>query len=523
VALRLLLSAAVRAHRNAILLVAIALSLGAPLGFAAQQTQGTTKARAAAPAAPVKRLYSKTAKPLSNGAIVRIGGHRHVSQAAYRDLRNASIALMKVHPPDKSIYIGLGRDPAPFIAFLQEIGADALNFPASGGYFSASPEMDRHFEKLIPKKYRDGNKNLVLIDQTRSGKTHAAMMPLLRDYLKRKGHKVTVKAVAYNQGAISNTGLGIRVIDTTPFPEVYKFFYSPYEGVVSPFNRHVPGQNTVEQLTMRKQYDQFRAGVRKRIQRDAVLDRYLSAFVGSKAQPETRAKAWNVRRLYKGGLSDVGRGPLVTLGDPQNGHGAINSAEYDEIRWGAQKLLERHAPDEGRFYLGAGRGSSAIVAFMENLGAPVGYMPTDGLKAGRMSPEWSKIFTKNLAEAVPKEALKRGDTITVFHHGASAGADALKQVVQRYVRAAKSQSRVEVVTFSGTSTSYQNDGTSTILTRGRSALQRLNGNAFAPIAQYAYHPGEALPPSDYPKLKSAIQDRMQRDKELDDFLNAPEF
>ena len=481
----------------------------------------------AEPPPPVTRTYLKGAKRLPAHGLLRLGGYDHVSLAAYRDLRNASIALLRLHPPDQSVYIGLGRDPAPIIAFLQGIGADALNFPASGASFSESPSLDEHFARLIPKRFRQGSRNLVLIDQTSSGKTIHAIKPLLRDYLHRTGSAPSIKAVAFNEASGVTYGRsGITTISTKPFPEVHKFFYPPYEGVVSPFRRHSPGTNTLRQLTYRPEYDRFRAAVKKRITRDEALDRFLAGLLGRSLPPRTRAQAWGLRRPYRSELPTLGRGATVTVGDPQDAHGALGAAEYAELRWAATTLLARRTPDGGRFYLGAGRGASALVAFLENLGAPVSYVSTEGVhpseSSGRLTAAWNERFSRSLAEAIPAAVLRDGLRITIVQQGEGIDASALRRLVERFVAAAGSRSAVEIVSFRR-SKDEADDESVTISTRAMPALQRLGGTTFSPIASYAYHPQEKLPPSDYPRMKKALQERMRRDRTLDRFLAQPEL
>jgi hypothetical protein len=507
----------------------------------------------AAGTAPVARRYDPNKAKIADGPIVhlQVGQQRydHVSLQQYKDLRNASIALMKKYPPDQHVYVGLGRDPAPFIAFLQEIGAEAHNFPASGQGHAASALLDRHFQQLIPAHVRNGTKKIVLIDQTRSGKTHQSMMPLLKDWLKRTGSSVQVTGVAFNQAATVSLNVpGLSVIDTRPFPEVFKFFYAPYEGIVSPFERHTPSTQQPSALKWRPQYDSYRKGLGQRIERDPELDKFLAPFApnanAQQAQPAppprptrpapqpngkpSRELAWKLTSPFTPGLGAISAGATLSLTRKKQTYNLLDKQQYESLKWGAQELLRRHPPSQGRTYIGVGRSASPLVAFLENLGAGnVGYLPSDGLKNDAMTPQLEAAFHQYFAKFIPRSALTRGDTITLFQQSDSGKTlTALKPVLQRYIAKMGSSSKVELVAFS---TKAAPNGVARIDTRGQQALQELNGDTFKTVAYYTYHRvgSDALgdlkrPRGDYGQFKQALLDRMQRDQALDDYLQKPE-
>ena len=523
-------------NRSGILILALGALVSAAAGAATKQ-------------AHVSRRYDPKKSKIGDGALVHItdSGTRydHVTKQQYIELRDASIALMKKYPPDKHVYIGLGRDPAPFIAFLQEIGAEAHNFPASGQGHTASARLDRHFEKLIPASVRRGSKTILLIDQTRSGKTHQSMMPLLKDYLKRSGSKVDVKGVAFNSGGtVSLSVPGLRVIDTSPFPEVMQFFYAPYEGIVSPFERHTPSTQNVSELQWRPQYDKYRNGLGQRIERDPELDRFLASYApnprsaANKPRPSrpagskpSRETAWGLTSVYDSSSSSLGNASTLTLKRKKQTYKLLDQTQYDDLAWGAQELLTRHpgGAKGGRFYLGVGRSASAIVAFLENLGAQnVGYLPADGLKQEKtISPQLQAEFDKYFAKFIPKAALTRGDTITLFQQSDSgATLKALKPMLDKYIAGLGSKSKVELVAYT---TKQMPAGVNSINTRGKQTLQELNGDAFKTAAVYSYHRIGTDKMADvkdrrdhYDEFKQALLQRMETDQGLDDFLQKDE-
>jgi hypothetical protein len=496
--------------------VVVLLSMLQSAGFAAEQRRR----------ASVRRVFKRGAPVLPGGPIVRIQNHQHMSEAAYSDLRDASIALMKRYPPSQNVYVGLGRDPAPFIAFLQAIGATALNFPASGGYFSKSEELDRHFEKLIPKSVRQGNRTLVLLDQTSSGKTHAAMMPLLRSYLHRTGSKVQVRGVAFYEAArVSRRIKDLETIDVRGYPEVGKFLYEPYEGIVSPYERHVPGQDNLEDLTFRPQYDRFKAAIVERAKRDAKLDRFLTGFAAG-GRRQTRSQAWKLRSPHRKGLPSLKPGPLLTVGDDELP--VLDKAGYAALSETARRFLDRYPPSDGRFYLGIGRSATPILAFLENLGTPsVGYLAVDGLDEENHNKRAEKTaLDRYVAAAVPLEVLKKHQPITLFQSADTGHTlEAVKDAIERYAQAKGSRSRVEMVSLAKEEPSNGVEGVAVVSTR---AMLGASGKGYRAASPYAYHKigkhdlSDLTPRRAYTAFKASLLERMRRDGDLDTFLHEPE-
>jgi hypothetical protein len=485
----------------------------------------SSAAREATRQAPVKRLYNAKARRLPDGAIVRIQSNAHVSASAYNDLRDASMALMKKYPPTSHVYVGLGRDPAPFIAFLQAIGTGALNFPASGGMITRNQELNRHFEKLIPKSVRFGKKKIVLIDQTSSGKTHASIMPALRAYLKRTGSKTEVVGVAfYSASSVSRRVQGLSTINTARFPEVDNFLYAPYEGVVSPFDRHVPSQDALDTLTWRPEYERFKAAITKRIVRDAILDRFLGRYDGTQRRL-TRAQAWKLRNPVRAGGSRLKDTPLLTVGDDKLP--VLDARDYASISRTARQLLEDFPPDDDRFYVGVGRSATPIMAFLENLGSKrVAYLPIDGLDTdnGVSKPMEAKLATY-LTTTIPAAVLKAGQPITLFQRALTGETlAALKKILEKQVKASGSQSRVEVLSIAPADPTNEQD-IPRIDTRGH---DQLNGSGYAASSKYGYHQvgknelSDLQPRPDYARFKQGLLERMRRDGELDAYLRVKE-
>ncbi len=233
----------------------------------------------------VKRPYRKGLPPLSDDTIVQIqdssgSATDHMSKETYEQLRDAMVEAMRMYDPSTHYFVGLGSDPHPIIAFLQNLGGNRLatNFPASGKYDEGLPvrTLDPYIRKLIPPEVLNGSKTLVLLDQTTStvGRegTLAQIAPLFQQYLVGIGSPAKVVQLAFSPYPHPD---GTGVIDTNKYPEVGKFLGAPYEHVVSQYDRHVLGQNTLNEFVERPGYGQFKDAMLQRMQRDEQLDQFL--------------------------------------------------------------------------------------------------------------------------------------------------------------------------------------------------------------------------------------------------------
>jgi hypothetical protein len=238
-------------------------------------------------------------KELPDGPLVRILGNDHVDAKQYRDLSRAIQTLLKRYPADRHYFIGTGRDPAPIIAALENIGgrAMAMNFPASNIVQSnnITPELlVKYFQRLIPNEgmRRDilsGRRTLVLLDQSSTGKTPDSLAPYFREFFDHIGSKAKMIKLAFAQ---PGDGLieGVRKISTGPMPDVGTYLYAPYEGIVSEYPRHVLGHDRISQLVQRNAYVRFKAAVLERMKRDKGLHRFLMQEGGPAFRSESPAE-----------------------------------------------------------------------------------------------------------------------------------------------------------------------------------------------------------------------------------------
>jgi hypothetical protein len=239
-----------------------------------------------------KSPFKKGLKPLEEGPIVTIGGQPHVSAQQYNDISAAAMHLLKKYPADRHYFVGLGRDPAPIIAFLQNLGGKrlAVNFPASSNSSgSATKEiLARYVARFIPAEVLRSGRTIVFVDATSSGRGLDHYVPLIKPSL--RGAKVIKAAFGVRNAGVANTSIytnpgNKRVINTAPFPEVDRFYVNPYENVVSEYPRHAPGYNKLSELGKpRPEYGQYRKALLRRMQRDRTLDTFLGTKAGAAFQ-----------------------------------------------------------------------------------------------------------------------------------------------------------------------------------------------------------------------------------------------
>jgi hypothetical protein len=253
--------------------ISAALTIAGPAHAAPQRSWQT----------PIKRMFSPAAKKYGKDPAVKIDGYDHLDARQYKDIKAATLTLLRRFPPNNHYFIGLGRDPAPVIAMLQNLGEKhlAVNFPASSNEAGKdTPEvLAQYVQKLIPAEALTSGKTIVFVDATSSGRALNHYVPRLTPHL--GNNKVVRAAFANPRWRIWNAPGENELIDTDDFPEVDKFYGAPYEGVTSEYERHAPGAFPISDLdTPRPQYKKFRDALKRRMKGDRDLDRKLAVMKG---------------------------------------------------------------------------------------------------------------------------------------------------------------------------------------------------------------------------------------------------
>ena len=224
---------------------------------------------------------------------MRVGGPRSfLDSQEYSELRDVTLELLGRRPLAKNYFIGLGRDPAPIIAFLQNLGDEiAMTFPASGKgrLYDDTPELRAYFDdycrRLIPRSVIEGDRDIVLVDQTRAGRerevngspgTLALVRPIMEGSLRRLGFKGKVIRAAFSSAEQMPE---VEHIDITSYREVQQFAWE-HEDQVSEYPWHAPGFESLDAwlASRRPQYDQYKDALRLRMTADPDLDRKLEAM-----------------------------------------------------------------------------------------------------------------------------------------------------------------------------------------------------------------------------------------------------
>jgi hypothetical protein len=285
---------------DAVCLVAAIAVLGtAQPGHAGGRTSAG-RASAAEGGAGARRVARRVVKPQKKAVLPeswRIGSFTYVSQDEYRDLRDGTMELLRRYPPDTHFFVGLGRDPAPIIAFLQNLGEKdlAVNLPgtSSTGWDRVVPDADaaRYIEAAIPPAILTGKRTIVLVDVTSTGKTPAAFGPYLDRYLAARGNPKKSVRLAFSLMDVMNREHGPDLtdwIDIHPWPDIANYFKPgrKYEGDwsaryggdgIAEHEWHQMARDKKPPRARNPNYTTFRKAVLARMQQDSALDAFLAS------------------------------------------------------------------------------------------------------------------------------------------------------------------------------------------------------------------------------------------------------
>jgi hypothetical protein len=245
--------------------------------------------------APVRRVFDPRARATLPPSVT-IAGNTYLSLQEYRDLRNGCMELLRRYPPDDYFFVGLGRDPAPVIAFLQNLGEKdlAVNLPGTSSIQwhqnRAVEDIDvaRHIEAAIPEKILGGDRKLVILDVTSSGKTPAIFGPYLDRYLAKRGNPNKSIRLAFSWVNVLDRAHGPELtdlIDTHEFRDFENYYGGKYEGDWTPegggtgiaeHQRHEMGRGIRPPTETNPNYDEFRKFLAERMARDRELDAFIA-------------------------------------------------------------------------------------------------------------------------------------------------------------------------------------------------------------------------------------------------------
>ena len=465
------------------------------------QARSTRRRVSSGPAPrPVLSVPRRRGPPtLGAEEIVHIQGQRFLARSHYEDLKGAGLELLRRYRPDRHFFLALGRDPAPIAAFLQNLGGPnlAVNFTASGkGWPATSQQWARYFRALVPEHIFDSGRDIVLIDQTNagSGRTIALFEPVMMEYLASIGSKAKVKKVGFSTGPLQN---GVEHIDVAPYPDVGRYLYSPYEGVVSEYERHVPGSDTLETVLPRPAYQQYRAAVMDRMREDRSLREAIARIPGASKLVDPGPR---FQRLP----SRVDR----ELGTPLG-------SDYPVVRDLGVQALARFSPRD-HFFLGVGQGSTPLLALLENVCGHEGarYLPADGLSE-TVAPEVHATYAHYLRDILPSDVIWGSRKLVVFLPAETEyRLGKVQELVSRYLPHA----RISVVGVG----SFRIPGFPTleVAAEQRALLARYRARApFAPHRIGYDAPGSLRENPAYARLRGELGNHMAEDQELQRFLD----
>jgi hypothetical protein len=549
-----------------LVLLTVAAIAAPQLALGAKETQ-----TARGPRLQLKRLYKPSARRPGTAAIVHIGGTEYLTKDEYEQLKATTSQLLKKFPPQKHFFVGLGRDPTPFIAFLQELGGRelAVNFAgASGKNNWGTPSgtsaskwslFKKYFAHYIPQSVWRGSRDIVLIDQTGSGAARAGTLaqfgPFVERYAKEVGFKGRIRRAAFSSETQPS---GTAHIDTSKY-EIVEDFAWGYEGAFSEYERDSIADNTsFERQTPKPEYTQYRNALRKRMQADAQLDRFLTKELGFGGRarverPPPPPKPWPAALKMRFSPGAGKEGPLFSVKNPKYEKAAAKAKkkaaegdgdgkavtepqtfdylapkEYAQLRDGVVKLLKKGNPKKS-YFIGVGRSSTAYVAFMENLGTNLAtYLPTDGLhKLADEEPEEDakQTFFALFDQFIPAKAIGGARELVLFHQSETgASLPVVEGLLKEYLESKGSQAKVSVVALSE---AKPKSGVAYLPIGKTGELQLLNTAKYHAVAPYGYYrpsgsgdevldrSGKAKARSKgYTQFKTALASRMKADETL---------
>jgi hypothetical protein len=168
----------------------------------------------------------------------------------------------------------------------------AVNFPASSNESGRDTPavMAQYVQNIIPKEALKGDRKIVIVDATSSGRALDYWVPKLQPHMPGV---TTIKAAFANPTWNIHRAPGDKVVfSTAQFPIVDQYFGGQYENGISEFPRHAPGAHPISDVAKsRPEWTQFRKAIMARMEADTELDKALNEIGGVEAAtPEARRK-----------------------------------------------------------------------------------------------------------------------------------------------------------------------------------------------------------------------------------------
>ena len=532
----------------------------------------------------IRRVFKPQAAGTQLPASWTITGNQYVSQNEYNDLKKGCMELLRRYPPDKYYFVGMGRDPAPVIAFLQNLGEKnlAVNLPGTSniGWANQVKVGDQvvatHIEAAIPEHILRGERQIVILDVSSTGKTPAKFGPYLDHYLQARGNHKPVIRLSFSPSDVKtgNTyGVLTDWISTTEFPDFDQYPWNKYQGSWTPQNGgqgiaehqgHAMSAGAVPPTQTNPQYTQFRQAVLARQEQDPELDGFIQqlnpqAPALKPVRPPPPPKPWPPKLAFKpNGQRAAGSvAALFTLKNkikvrekaegeeadeeeeepkekPPESYSYLSKPEYDQLRDGALAIMKQAHPQKA-FYVGVGRSSGPMVAFFENLGKDIAtYLPADGLRKvakGKGGAQATQDLDALFDAFIPAEALRGTRTIVLFQRSNTGSSLPFVQTaLSNYLLRKGSSAQVQVLSLA-----EGNPGQGGFVNISQSSeLQLLNDRKYFLVSPYDYfrpgkekisevlnEKGTPLPRSKaYATFKGSLMQRMSGDPGLAEALSS---
>lgn len=209
----------------------------------------------------------------------------YLSQSEYEALRDLSLRILERYPVERYRFVGLGRSPAPIIAFFESLAPDlAFTMPGSGLKRRLSRNSRRAFRRTFDRLATERGvfadaKELVLLDFVQSGKSLRQAGRILRGHLRKqralsllsKRHipKLEIVSIFDSSSPHYNETSAASGFDVAAYPTLVEHFagqaYDRVAEYKAWFNRlEAPKRND-------QRYGQFKAGMMRRMKADPLL------------------------------------------------------------------------------------------------------------------------------------------------------------------------------------------------------------------------------------------------------------
>lgn len=165
------------------------------------------------PMAAVRARFQKPSQDSYRGQFAP----RDIDASEFAEIQEIGELIRRRFPSEKYVYVGLGRSPVPFAAYLTARGETVYNLPLSGlngflGLLKGQFELlSAHFERFLPALNAIGTRKILLMDFVLSGNSLMRGADYVRAYLAGRDSTVEVVPLGFLYGPAKRLRLNPRL------------------------------------------------------------------------------------------------------------------------------------------------------------------------------------------------------------------------------------------------------------------------------------------------------------------------